>query len=210
MNKPAAGINTDMSFHAESPFVTLFDLMHLGITCFFFIFGGRRGIANGSIHNCSAAHHISPLFYYIIYGAEQLLSYTALLHHMTKLKERRCVRNLFIHEIDSHKFAESITVVDCVFHALIRQIEPDLQQIHPQHSRNSAGRASAFAVRIMRLYIFRPFLPRYDAVHSIKKFLALCCFLSSAVFYIAECYLTHFSLPPCLLLPLLYHVLGCV
>jgi len=48
--------------------------------------------------------------------------------------QQRCgVGHLLLQKVDAHEFAKGIAVIDGVFNALIRQREPALQQIHPQH-----------------------------------------------------------------------------
>ena len=61
VNKSTSGIYTDMAFHAKTPFVPLFRLVHLRVPLLFDIFGRAWGVDNGSTNNDTALHHMSGL-----------------------------------------------------------------------------------------------------------------------------------------------------
>jgi hypothetical protein len=101
------------------------------------------------------------------------------------------VRRLFLQKIDAHKLPESIAVVNGILNAFVRQIEPALQQIHPQHLFDSLRWAAALAAEIMRLDEVDPLVPRDYFIHDVQKFFPLRCPFPHAVFHIAEALLTH-------------------
>ena len=94
---------------------------------------------------------------------------------------------------DAYEFAKGIAVIDAVFNALIRQREPALQEIHPQHFFDSIRRTTTLAAEIMRLDEVDPFVPRDDFIHDIQKLFPFRCSFPKAVFHIAEALLTHFA-----------------
>src|SRR5690554_1792086 len=78
---------------------------------------------------------------------------------MPEMQQRGGVRHLFFHEIQSHELPHRIAVVDRVFHALIRQVEPALHQVHPQHLLDPHGRSAALSLRVVRCHERDPFIP---------------------------------------------------
>ena len=118
---------------------------------------------------------------------------------MTKFQKCCCIQSLFLHKVDIHEFPECIAVVDCIFHTLVREIEPDLQQIHPQHFFDSFCWSATLAVWVIRAYKFYPFFLWNNLIHDVQEFFPLCFPLSQAVRIIAECHLAHFSFPPAFL-----------
>lgn len=135
-------------------------------------------------------------FHHTIDRLEKHFPQMVFFQQMTKFQKRCCIRNLFLHKVDIHEFPECIAVIDCIFHTLVREIEPDLQQIHPQHFFDSFCRSATLAVWVIRAYKFYPFFPRNNLIHDVQEFFPLRFPLSQAVLIIAECHLAHFSFPP--------------
>ena len=96
---------------------------------------------------------------------------------------------------------ESIAVIDGILQSCIRDIEPDLQQVHAEHNLYPARRTAPFPGGIIRLNLLDPFIPWNDLVHQAEKLLLLCYFLPSTVFHVAEGHLIH-ALNPLKLLAL--------
>ena len=96
-----------------------------------------------------------------------------------------------------------------ILDAFIRQIEPVLNQIHPQHQFDSSRRTSSLPCRIDWHDQGNPSLPWYDGIHLLQKLFLLCDSLSMAVFHIAECHLRHAVSPdyPRICTLLLYHTI---
>ena len=115
-----------------------------------------------------------------------------------ELEQRRCIRGIFLKEINPDESAHGIAVVDRILNAFIRQIEPALKQIHPQHLFNSLRRSATLSARIIRLDILHPFLPWDDFVHDLEKLLALGFAFPCAVFHVADGLLLHSDAPPLL------------
>ncbi len=90
------------------------------------------------------------------------------------------------------------SIVDGVLNAFVRQVEPALKQIHPQHLFNSLRRTAALSARIIRRDIGHPFLPWDDFIHDLKEFLALGFAFPCAVFHVADGLPLHPDAPPLL------------
>ena len=81
VDKSAARIHSSVTFHAESPFVALFRLVHFGVTRFLRILRGTGRVDDGRVHNRSTPHQIAALFNDIVDGPEQLRSEFRFFHH---------------------------------------------------------------------------------------------------------------------------------
>ena len=76
-------------------------------------------------------------------------------------------------KVDPHEFTHGIAVVNGVFHSLVGQAEPALQQVHPQHSLDLNGRTASFPTGVVRHYQGYPLVPRDDLIHDFQKFFPL-------------------------------------
>ena len=61
---------------------------------------------------------------------------------MTKAAHRGFVGHRLVAEIDSDKAAHRLRIIDRLFHRQIRQIEPVLQKVDPQHPLDPDWRAA--------------------------------------------------------------------
>ena len=62
MDKPAARIHPGMAFHTEMPLISLFCLVHFGVSLLFRVLGGAGRANQRGVHNAAAPHHPpSPL-----------------------------------------------------------------------------------------------------------------------------------------------------
>ena len=84
------------------------------------------------------------------------------------------VRHVFFKKVDPHEFTHGIAVVYGVLHTLIGQIEPALQQVHPQHDLDLNGWTSSFPAGVVGHDQRHPFLPWNDLVHDLQKFFPFC------------------------------------
>jgi hypothetical protein len=91
---------------------------------------------------------------------------------MPELANGGLVRHRFGAQIDTDKAPHRARIVQRLFHRRIRQVEPVLQKMDPQHPLHSDRRpAGAFALRITRLDHPAQSRPRYDLVHLLEKLL---------------------------------------
>jgi len=135
-------------------------------------------------------HDQAVCFQNTVDGLKHRLASPAFLQHMPEVQQSCRVRHLLGQKVQSHEFSHRITVVDRIFNALVRQVEPALQQVHAQHLLKPQGLSPARAVWIVeRLNHLDPFCPRDDRFHLLQE-----CFLArparpSFVLHIAECLL---------------------
>lgn len=88
-----------------------------------------------------------------------------------------------------------IAVIDRVLYPLIRECEPALQQVHPQHNLNLNRRTAPFSGWIVRDDQRYPFIPWNDLIHDLQKFFPFCLLFPTSVFHIAEAFLFHLCCP---------------
>ena len=78
----------------------------------------------------------------------------------------------------------------------IRQIKPDLKQVHPQHFFSTHRRTSSFSLGIIRFNYACPFIPWNHFIHDLKKFFSSCLLFTAAVLNVSKRSLLHFFSPP--------------
>ena len=108
------------------------------------------------------------------------------------IRDRCClVWHIPRHEVDACESTHGIAIVNRVLRRRVRQVEPDLKQIHPQHFLDPHRWASAFSGWIVWLNDSYPLVPRDDFIHDFQKFFPLCFLLPAAVFHVRKCFLFH-------------------
>ena len=120
---------------------------------------------------------------------------------MPELQQGGCIWNLFFQEVDSYEVPHRIAVVDRIFKTFVRQIEPDLKQVHPEHYFDPAWRTAALPGGIIRLNLADPISPWNNVVHFLKELLLLSDTFPSTIFHVAESNLIHALNPLILLVP---------
>ena len=86
------------------------------------------------------------------------------LQQVAELADRRLVRRAFDPEIDADEAAHRHRVVQRFLHRRVRQVEPQLQEVNPQHplQRNRRTPAVLADLRVHRLHRRRQLRPRND------------------------------------------------
>ena len=97
----------------------------------------------------------------------------------------RSIRDLFGEEIDMHKGSHGVAVIDGIFNADIRQVEPVLHQVHPEHGLDPSRRTAAFSRGIMFPDQVDPVIPGDNPIHGFQEFFPLGFSLAVGVFDIA-------------------------
>ena len=92
------------------------------------------------------------------------------------MQQGRGIRDILLEKVDPHEPAHGITVINGVLHPFVGQVEPALQQIHPQCGFDLNGRTSSFPAGVVRHNQRHPFLPWNDLVHDLQKFFPFCFF----------------------------------
>ena len=191
MDKPAARIHAGVALHAKMPLISLFHRVHFRIPLLLRVFGGAGRADQRGVHNAAAPHHPPSPLQAVVDSVEEQLPKAMLLQQMAKLQQRCGVGNVLLEEIDSHEFPHGIAVIDRVLHPLIREGEPALQQVHPQHDLDLNRRTAPLSGWIVRDDQRYPFIPWNNLIHDLQKFFPLCLLFPTAVFHIAEAFLFH-------------------
>ena len=190
-------VYADMDPLTKMPLVAFFYLMHLRIAPVFRVFRRTGRFDNGRVHDASAVHDLPVFLKQRLDRFEQLLRYALLREHLAELAQRCRVRRLLMRpEINPQELAKRIAVVDRILHAFVGQIEPDRQQIHPQHNLHPAGRPTASAGWIVRFHQSAPLFPRDQAFHPLQKLIPLRASFSVLVLYFRKTLLLHFCFAP--------------
>ena len=132
------------------PLVSLLHRVHLRVPLFLCIFCGTGCADQRGIHDGASPHHPSRLLQAAVDGVKKQLSDPLLLQQMPEVQQGRSIRDILLKKVDSHESAHGIAVINGVFHALVGQIEPALQQIHPQHGFDFDGRTASFSGGVVR------------------------------------------------------------
>ena len=196
VNQSAACIYTNMTFHPKPPFVSFLGLVHFRITRLLGVFGGAGSVDNGRIYNGAALHHVSGLHHNPVDCIKKQLVQAVCFQQMAEFAQRCFIRNRFRHEVNAREFSHGIAVVNGILCCWIRQVKPDLKQIHPQHFLDSHGRTATLSLGIVRLNDSYPLIPRNNLVHDFQKFLPLGFLLAASIFHIRKCFLFHCYAPP--------------
>ena len=194
----AARIHTNVALHTEIILISLLGLAHLRIPLLLFVLGRTWSLNKRRVHYRTATHHIAALFKPTGKCMEKHLPNAMLFQQMAKLEQGSSVRHLFVDKINLHEGAQGVTIVNCIFNALIRQIEPALQKIHTQHFFYALGRTTTLSAWVIRLRIRNSLISRDKIVHSPKNFFSLCGPFAKSILDIAETGLAHVS-SPCVL-----------
>ena len=126
-------IHANVSLHAKIPLIAFFGLMHLGIAFLVVILCRGRRRNDRGVHNRSIAD-LDPLrLEMFVHRRKNLFAYSFFFYEMTEFADRRLVRRCFCAEVDPDKFAHRIAVVKAIFRLRVRQIEPLLKEVDPQH-----------------------------------------------------------------------------
>ena len=196
MNKPATCIHADVAFHPEFPLIVLFRLVHFRVACFVCVLGGAGGIDNGSIHNRAALHHVPRCHHNPVDCIKKQLIQAICLQQMTEFAQGRFIWNGFCHKLNARKFPHGIAVIDCILSRRIRQVKPNLKQIHPQHFLDSHGRTATLPLGVVWFDYTNPFFPGDNLIHDFQKFFPLGFLLAVAVLDVCKCFLLHCPAPP--------------
>ena len=93
MGQPGHGIDADMRFHPEELLIPFPGLLHLWITLFGLVLGGRRHRHNGGVNDSALTHEQALFSQTGIDLFEDPLSQCMLLKQMAKAKQRGRVGN---------------------------------------------------------------------------------------------------------------------
>ena len=169
--------------------------MHLRIPLLLRIFCGAGCADQRGIYDSAAPHHPPRLFQAAVDGVKKQFANAFFLQQVPEVQQCCGVRDILLKKVDPHESAHSIAVINGVFYPLVGQVEPALQQIHPQHGFDLNGWTAPFPGGVVRYDQRYPFLPRDNLIHDLLKLFPFCFLFPATVFHIAEAFLFH-VLPP--------------
>ncbi len=124
---------------------------------------------DGRVHD-RTRRDAHPLFLQVqIHRLQHLSAQLVLFQQVAKLAHRGLVRHRLLPQIDAHKLPQHRRVVQRLFHRRIRQVEPLLQKINPQHPLHSHRRPSIAGLRIVRLNQPAQPAPGHHLLHLFQK-----------------------------------------
>lgn len=125
--------------------------MHRRVALATRVFGGRRRVDNGRIHNRARRDANAFRFQIPVHGIEHLAAQFVLFQKMTKAKDGRLVRRRGHAQIDSGKAAQHRRLVESLFHPRVRQAEPLLQKVGSEHDSQTHRLPPVARLRVVRL-----------------------------------------------------------
>ncbi len=91
---------------------------------------------------------------------------------MSELADRGFIRHRFTAQINPDKLSHGAGIVEGLLHRRVRQVEPLLQTMQPQHAFDTHRRSPwAFGLGLDRLNDRDQFRPRHHPVHLVEKLL---------------------------------------
>ena len=165
-------VDTDVRFHSEVPLIALAGLTHLRIALLLLVLGGTRRADDAGVNNGTAGYLQAVLLQILIYQVEQLITQVVLLHQVAELADRGFVRHRLPTEVDADEVAQRTGVIESFLGGRIRQVEPVLDEVDPQHALNTdRAPAGALWLGIERLDSSGQFLPGNDGFHLFQELL---------------------------------------
>ncbi len=87
------------------------------------------------------------------------------LQQVTEVQDRRLVRHRLATEVDADEPPHGQRVIQRLLRRRVRQIEPVLQEVHPQHPLQPDRRAAVAGLGVERLDQRAQFAPRHHLLH---------------------------------------------
>ena len=198
VHQAAAGVDPDVRLHAEMPVLAL---VHLRVARARGVLRGGRRLYEGGVHDRAAAHHDALGLEDRVDAREDLGRQAVLLDYAAELQQRRGVGDLVAEpELHAHELGEGPRIVDRVLDALVREVEPELQEVHPEHLLGPHRPAAAPAGVVIGLDRGDELAPGNRLVHALQERLALGRALPGRVLDVGEGGLTVHGMPPVSLL----------
>ena len=173
VNQLRLTVHTNRRLHAEIPLVALLGLMHLRIPLLLAVLRRTGRTNDGRIHDGPLVdlHAVSRQI-----GTDPrkaLLAQLMGFQQMPKLTARRLVGSRLTPQITPHKLPHGARVIQRFLHRRIRQVEPLLQTMEPQHALDPhRWTARPVGLGIQRLDDRHQFRPGHHAIHFVEKLLA--------------------------------------
>ena len=100
---------------------------------------------------------------------EELLRQLVALQHVPEVQDRGLIRDRILGQLHADEAADRLDIVDRVLRLGVRQIEPLLHEVQPQHPRQRQRRPAPTGLRIMGRDQRHQLAPRHHRVHLGQK-----------------------------------------
>lgn len=97
------------------------------------------------VYDAAAIHHQTPVFKSSVYVSKKRFADVILFMKVAELQQCGGIRDLLTGEVNPHEGAHRVAVIDSLFDSDIREVEPALQKIHPEHCLNPYSQTASLA-----------------------------------------------------------------
>ena len=168
----ATGRGTDVHLHPKVPLPVLLGLLHLGVATVALVLGRTGRADDGGVHDGPRLQQQLLLLQQLTHLGKDLLGQLVLLEQVAKVQNRRLVGNRVFGQFDAGKAPHRLNVVERILGLRIGEVEPLLHAVDAQHPFQRHRRATAPALRVVRLDQRRQPCPRHHHVHLGQETLA--------------------------------------
>ncbi len=144
-------VDAKMRLHAEIPLVALFGLVHLRVAGLLFILGRTRRVNDRGIHNRATGKFQALGFKMFVDEFKHPPAKIMRLQKMQETADGRLIGHRLAAKINADKTPHRQRVVQRLFCSRVRQVEPLLQAVNPQHSLDAKRPAASLGLGIKRL-----------------------------------------------------------
>ena len=192
MHQPRIGINPNVCLHAEVPLIALLGLMHFGVTLALRVLGRGRRRDDRRINDGAFAQHQALARQMRLDCGKDGFGQLVRFEQMAKLEQRRRIRRRFPPQVEAHKLADGLAVVERIFDTFVGQSQALLHDVHAQHPFQANRRTSApFALRIERRQCRKQIGPRRDPIQLRQEALPPRRLALRRVFQVSKTFLHH-------------------
>lgn len=173
VNELGLAVHPHVRLHPEIPLIALLGLVHLGVARSFPVL--RRGgcLDDRGIDDGAAAHGETAGMQVPLDESEDSFAEAVRLQQVAELAHRGLVGRALAPQVDAHEGAHGARVVERFFDGGVREVEPLLQEVDPQHPLQPHGRTPGAVVLGVKRFDQRTQLaPRHHAIHVGEKLLA--------------------------------------
>jgi hypothetical protein len=168
----AAQVGTDVRLHPKVPAFALAGLVHLRIACLLFVLRRGRCSNDRRIDNRAALQQQPLLLQQRANLGKDRLGQFVALKQVPKAQDRRLIGNIVSHQLNPGKATHRLDIVERILGLRIRQIEPVLHEIDPQHLLHRLWLRAVTCFRVVRLDQRQQPRPGNHRVHLSEKSLA--------------------------------------
>lgn len=165
VSKTRLAVHADVQLHTVEPLLAFAHLVHLGVTLPLGVLGRARRPDDRRVDDGSGTDLQAPALQHFAHLGEQCLAELVLFEQPAKLQQRGGIGYALSSKIDPDEAPQRGAVEQRVFAGRIRQIEPVLNEIHPQHPLEPDRRPSVARLRIERLDHAVELGPWHDLFH---------------------------------------------